>query len=103
MKRQIKKLNAMPYAQAHIEIIDDTQYLFSYYTLVATVRKDEDDYRFIRCYGLYSSTTRKHISAFAKENGLTYQNFKEISDKPYEFGVDTGEVIFDDDADPFKK
>ena len=24
MKRTIKKLNAMPYAQAHIEIIDDT-------------------------------------------------------------------------------
>ena len=103
MNRQIKKLNAMPYAQAHIEIIDDTQYLFSYTTLVATVRKDEDGYRLIRCYGLYSATTRKHISAFAKENGLTYQDFKAVCGKPYEFGVDTGEVVFDEDADPFKK
>ena len=63
----------------------------------------EDGYRLIRCYGLYSATTRKHISAFAKENGLTYQDFKAVCGQPYEFGVDTGEVVFDEDADPFKK
>ena len=75
MKRTIKKLNAMPYAQAHIEIIDDTAYLFSYTTLVASVRVDNEG-KWIRCYGLYSMTTRKHISAFAKEYGLTFHDFK---------------------------
>ena len=79
MKRTIKKLNAMPYAQAHIEIIDDTAYLFSYTTLVASVRVD-DDGKWIRCYGLYSMTTRKHISAFAKEYAL-----KSWKVKPYSF------------------
>jgi hypothetical protein len=103
MKRQIKKLNAMPYAQAHIEIIDDTQYLFSYTTLVATIRTDEDGERWIRCYGLYSLTTRKHISAFAKENGLTFKDFKERACQDYEFNADTGEVVLDEDENPYKK
>lgn len=101
MKRQIKKLNAMPYAQAHIEIHDDTTYhLFSYTTLVATVRYDADG-KWIRCYGLYSATTRKHISAFAREHGLTYYDFKDRAGEPYDFNTDTGEVVFDEAEDPF--
>ena len=92
----IRKLKTMPYAQAHIEIHDDTAYLFSYCTLVATVRHTEDG-KFIRCYGLYSATTRKHISAFAKENSLTFQDFKSISGQSYEFNPATGEIITDDE------
>ena len=92
----IRKLKAMPYAQAHIEIHDDTHYLFSYYTLVATVRYDSEQ-KFIRCYGLYSATTRKHISAFAREHGLTYQDFKAVANEPYEMDRETGEIVLDDD------
>lgn len=86
----------MPYAQAHIEIIDDTQYLFSYRTLVATYRKDNEG-TWIRCYGLYSATTRRHISAFARQNGLSFKDFKDISGEDYELNLDTGEIILEDD------
>lgn len=95
MKRTIKKLNSMPYAQAHIEIIDDTHYLFSYTTLVASVRYDDENEKWIRCYGLYSATTRRHISAFAKEHGLTYYDFKRVAGGEYEMNTATGEVLMD--------
>lgn len=37
----IKKLSAMPYAQAHVEIDDDNNiHLFSYVTKVATITND---------------------------------------------------------------
>jgi hypothetical protein len=90
----IKKLKTMPYAQAHIEIHDDTYYLFSYVTLVATVRY-EDGEKWIKCYGLYSSTTRKHISAFAKEHDLQFTDFKEIAGCPFEMNMMTGEILTD--------
>ena len=62
----IKKLTAMPYAQAHIEIDNDYNIsLFSYVTLVATITKEG----WLTVYGLYSMTARKHISAFMKEYG----------------------------------
>lgn len=92
----IKKLEKMPYAQAHIEIKDNTYYLFSYITLVATVRYD-DDGKWARCYGLYSQTTRKHISAFAKEHNLQFDDFKGLAGKPYEMCLDTGEILLDDE------
>ena len=100
--RKIKKLKAMPYAQAHIEIRDNTHQLFSYVTLVAEIRYD-DKGKWIRCYGLYSMTTRKHISAFAKEYGLTFQDFKEYAGAEFDFNTDTGEVVFDEGCDPFHK
>ena len=60
----IKKLTAMPYAQAHVEIdTDGTVSLFSYVTKVAEIDSDG----FLSVYGLYSMTTRKHISAFMRE------------------------------------
>ena len=96
MKRIIRKLSAMPYAQAHIEIIDGTQYLFSYTMLVATYRKDNEG-TWIRCYGLYSASTRRHISAFARQNGLTFKDFKDIANEDYRLNVDTGEIILEDD------
>lgn len=96
MKRTIEKLNYLPYAQAHIETIDGIQYLFSYRTLVATYRKD-DEGTWIRCYGLHSATTRRHISAFARQNGLTFKDFKDIANEDYELNIDTGEIILEDD------
>ena len=90
----IKKLKTMPYAQAHIEINDDIYYLFSYFTLVATVRYEDGD-KWIKCYGLYSATTRKHISAFAKEHDVQFTDFKEIAGRPFEMNMMTGEILMD--------
>lgn len=60
----IKKLSAMPYAQAHVEIDDQgNTFLFSYVTLVASLDKDG----WLEINGLYSMTTRRHIGAFMRE------------------------------------
>ena len=97
--RTIRKLKAMPYAQAHIEIRDNTYQLFSYVTLVAEIRYD-DEGKWITCYGLYSATTRKHISAFAKEHGLTYADFKLVAGGEYEMNTSTGEInLWEEDKD----
>lgn len=88
----IKKLSTMPYAQAHIEIMPDgSKQLFSYVTRVLEV----DNEGFVTVYGLYSATTRKHISAFAKEYlaPLNYYNLKEAYNGNYKINYLTGEVI----------
>ena len=88
----IKKLSAMPYAQAHVEIHENGNIaLFSYVTLVATI----DNEGWLTVYGLYSPTTRKHIGAFVKEytNGvLNYQNAKAAYNGNYRLNINTGEV-----------
>jgi hypothetical protein len=88
----IKKLSAMPYAQAHIEIDNDRNtHLFSYVTLVATITNDG----WLTVYGLHSMTTRKHISAFVKEytNGmLNYANAKAAYEGNYRLNIYTGEI-----------
>lgn len=88
----IKKLSAMPYAQAHIEIDNDNNvHLFSYYTLVATITPDG----WLTVNGLYSMTTRKHISAFMKEYGggvLDYQSAKSAYEGGYRINTHTGEI-----------
>lgn len=88
----IKKLSAMPYAQAHVEIEDNGDIaLFSYTTLVAWV--DCDDW--CGYTGTYSQTTRKHISAFAKEYAapLDYYSFKQAHAGGYVINRHTGEVL----------
>ena len=88
----IKKLTAMPYAQAHIEIDNDYNIsLFSYVTLVATITNEG----WLTVYGLYSMTTRKHISAFVKEytNGtLDYASAKAAYEGNYRINIYTGEI-----------
>jgi hypothetical protein len=90
---KIKKLNAMPYAQAHIEIDDNgNKNLFSYVTLVASVTNDG----WLTVYGLYSATTRKHIGAFVKECSkgvLDYHTAKAAYNDNYSINVFTGEVV----------
>lgn len=57
-------LKKMPYAQAHIAHYDDGAVaLVSYATTVAAIDRDG----WLTVYGLYSATTRKHLSAFAAE------------------------------------
>ena len=88
----IKKLTAMPYAQAHIEIdANNNIHLFSYVTLVATITHDG----WLTVYGLYSMTTRKHISAFMNEYGggiLKYANAKAAYEDNYRINIHTGEI-----------
>ena len=88
----IKKLSAMPYAQAHVEIDNDRNVsLFSYVTLVATITNDG----WLTVYGLYSMTTRKHISAFVKEYScgiFKYDNAKAAYEGNYRINIFTGEI-----------
>ena len=88
----IKKLTAMPYAQAHVEIDNQgNKNLFSYVTLVATITDDG----WLSVFGLHSMTTRKHISAFVKEytNGvLDYTNAKAAFEDNYRINIYTGEI-----------
>ena len=88
----IKKLTAMPYAQAHIEINDNGDIaLFSYVTQVATLTKEG----WFTVYGLYSMTTRKHISAFCKEycGVIDYQSAKAAYEGNYSINTYTGEIM----------
>lgn len=86
----IKKLSAIPYGQAHVEIDDAGNILlFSYVTLVAAIKDGE----WLEVYGLYSMTTRKHISAFVREyTCFDYSTAKEMYEKNYRISIATGEV-----------
>lgn len=94
----IKKLSAMPYAQAHVEINENTGdiYLFSYTTCVAAIINNG----WLTVNGLYSMTTRRHLGAFAKEyiaypNGEhgTYQELKHLYENNVWMNIHTGEII----------
>ena len=58
----ITTLKAMPYAQATVKRFPNHVVLTSYTTDVAEIVGGV-----LKVYGLYSQTTRKHISAFVKE------------------------------------
>ena len=86
------KLTKMPYAQACVIITDDgTVLLKSYETIVAAITPE----RWLTIYGLYSMTTRKHISAFLKEWAapITYQTAKMIYNDNYCININTGEIV----------
>lgn len=76
-----RKLKNHEYAQAHVEIENDDDSiiyrLVSYSTHVATVRETAAGW-FLDCYGLYSMTTRRHISWFLDDIGspFTFQDAK---------------------------
>lgn len=75
----IRTLKNMPYAQAKvITYTDGSMVLVSYTTPIIFV----DDTGLVKeITGLYSMTTRRHIGAFMKEFGLTYQDAKECFEK----------------------
>ena len=66
-----EKLKAMPYAQAHIIRRTNAIVLVSYTTEVAAIVGGQ---RIVN--GLYSATTRKHISAVCRQFGTDYQTAK---------------------------
>lgn len=87
---EIKKLSAIPYDNAFVEIDEDNNsiYLWSYRTLVCKV---EDDWLTVN--GLYSMTTRRHISAFLREyTNCAYSTAKQIYEDGYRLNLYTGEV-----------
>lgn len=67
-----EKLKAMPYAQAHIVRRTNAIVLVSYKTEVAAIIGGQ---LIVNC--LYSTTTRRHISAFCRQFGTDYQTAKE--------------------------
>ena len=88
----MKKLAKMPYAQAHVEILHDgTIILVSYKTRVAQILPNG----WLTVYGLYSMTTRRHISAFMSEygNGCDYATAKMIYTNNMSLNIYTGEVV----------
>lgn len=83
----IRKLYNHPYANCRVvehQVIGKetdkfirTWVLFSYKTNVLSVSETSDGW-FLNCYGLYSMTTRRHISWFLDEIGspFTFQDAK---------------------------
>ena len=86
----IEKLPTMPYAQAKIVKNENKIELVSYKTTVATV---DTATGWTMCYGLYSTTTRKHISAFCKEfAALTFEIMKMCYKQRLKYNIYTGEL-----------
>ena len=65
--------------------------LVSYTTVVADLQDG-----WLTIHGLYSMTTRKHLSWFMRELGLTYQLAKQLYEDNKSFNIYTGEVIDND-------
>lgn len=84
-----RKLKNMPYAQAGILEKEKSTDLISYATNVCSVDKDG----WLTCYWNYSASTRKHIGAFGREMGFTYQDAKRCFDKEEAYNIHTGEVL----------
>ena len=94
----IKVLSAMPYAQAHIRIDDSGNIcLFSCTTCVATIDSDG----WLRVYGLFSPTTRRHISAFMREyTPCDYYTAKLLFTDGMVMNINTGEVLTYEEFEP---
>ena len=87
-----KRLDFQPYAQAGINIHNDgSKDLISYSTRVCTVDKDG----WLTCRGLYSQTTRRHISSFIREvaSNLSYYDAKRCYENDEAINIYTGEII----------
>ena len=84
-----KSNNGHNYAATYVRIYDDNRVeMVSYTTTVITI----DPIGWLRCNGLYSMTTIKHIGWFMRERGMTYQLAKQLYLDNKEFNVYTGEI-----------
>ena len=89
----VRKLKYIPYGQAWVrdysEIGKDKRVLQSYETDVVIV-----DNGWISCTGLYSMTTRKHISAFLREYypAISFQTIKDLAQTGDRMDILTGEI-----------
>lgn len=98
-----KLLKCMPHAQAKVEEYEDgRKELISYQTNVASISADG----WLTIHGLYSPTTKRHITAFMDENiyGISskaeqsrantgaYQIMKALYEGNMRMNIHTGEV-----------
>lgn len=96
-----KPLKFMPYAQAGVawRTIGNTLHqrvdlkiLYSYSTEVIRMY----DNRYVLCTGTYSQTTRRHISAFAKEylpERFSYQDVKLLANSTFILDIVTSKLL----------
>ena len=92
---KIRKLANMPYAQAkvyeyrvHDGEAGNYDILVSYTTPVVYILYDEN---IVICGKLYSATTRRHISSFMREKGMTYSIAKQCCQKEQYYNFVTKE------------
>lgn len=83
-----EKLREMPYAQAHIIRRPNAVILVSYATRVAAIVGGQ-----LICNGLYSQTTRRHISAFCRQFGTNFQAAKACYELGVTMDIVTGEIV----------
>lgn len=80
-----KRLPGMEYAQAGILYEPAAEFLVSYETIVAELSANG----WVHVYGLFSTTTRKHLGRWAKLHGLTYSDVKKMYDTEHEYNIYT--------------
>lgn len=87
--RNGRPLREMPYASARVAENGNNCELYSYFTKVAEVKDGR-----LYCYGLHSTTTRKHLGAFGKEfdPAIPYHIFRHIYEYGYKYNINTGEI-----------
>lgn len=78
-----KRLPGMEYAQAGILYEPGSEFLVSYETIVAELTADG----WVHVYGLFSTTTRKHLGRWGKMHGLSYQEIKSLYDGDIEYNI----------------
>lgn len=84
----ITNLSKMPYAQAAVHICEEGIALVSYVTTVAVINKEG----WVIVGGLYSATTRRHLSAFASEYcGTSYYTLKKCYTDDLQYNIHTKE------------
>ena len=84
----IRKLKKMPYANA--TIIENDSKNINLISYVTTVIEIKDGW--LQVNGLYSMTTRRHISNFMREFGFSYQLAKQLYEDKMVLNIFTGEV-----------
>ena len=84
-----KRLDRMPSAQAGIILRRDGSQLVSYETVVCEIIDG-----WLHVYGLFSSSTRRHIGAYLHEvaPALSYHDAKRCYNDDVELNVNTGEI-----------
>lgn len=84
-------LKSMPYAHAKVVISEHEITLVSYTTPVVIINRDTS---FVHVTGLYSATTRRHISAFMREYcACDYSIAKKAVLGNFDFNFETGEIV----------
>ena len=85
-----RPLEIMPYAQAAVRVYENgSAVLVSYVTEVASIDADG----WVRVRGLYSMTTRRHLSAFAREYRVTYADLKKCYEQGLTYNIYSGEFV----------